>query len=68
MPTLTITFSAEQATRVIHALCVVTGVEETPANAKQAVIDHIKQTVRNVERNEARVAAEQTLKQDVVLT
>lgn len=50
--TLTINISTADQTRAIHALCVNVGKTETALNAKQAVIDFIKQTVRSVERQE----------------
>lgn len=46
-------------TRVVHALCVSAGLKpENAANAKQALIDHIRATVRNVESSEAQAAAQ----------
>lgn len=55
--TLTITISTGDSTRAIHALCKAAGLPETAANAKQAIINYIKATVKNVELSEAQVTA-----------
>lgn len=55
MPTISIDIPAKQATRVTHALC--QGKAETAVNAKETIIDYIKQIVRTVERQEAEKAA-----------
>ncbi len=59
MAVTTLTFSIPQAQtpRVVHALCAASGLPESPANAKQAVIDWMITTVRNVEQSEAQAAA-----------
>lgn len=62
--TLTIPVAAE--TRVIHALCASTGAEETPANAKAAIIDHIKHLVWRIETQEAEAAAAITAEDGLV--
>ena len=66
MPQVTIDIPAKHGARVVHALCVSAGLEETPANAKAAVVEHIKRTVANVEESEARQAAEANLVAPVV--
>jgi len=50
MATVNLTIPGAQVQRVVAALCAAAGVEATAANAKQAIIDHIKATVSNVER------------------
>ena len=53
MASITITIPDQHVDRVVHALCVIAGVEdETPANAKQVLVDHIKNVVGRVERRE----------------
>lgn len=48
--------------RVVHALCVSAGLTpENAANAKQALVDHIRATVSNVETSEAARAAQAAL-------
>lgn len=42
-----------QVTRVIAALCAVAGLPASPANAKQAVADHIRTIVMSYERSQA---------------
>ncbi len=54
---VTITLPAAQVSRIVHALCVASGLPESPANAKQALLGWVKQTVRNVEMSEANSAA-----------
>ncbi len=53
MATINIDVPAANSSRVIHALCSAAGLEESPANAKEAVLAWIKATVANVERAEA---------------
>lgn len=58
MTEIRLTIPAGKVQRVIHALCVAGGFEnETAANAKKALIDHIKRTVWRVETQEAEAAA-----------
>jgi len=57
MATVTLTIPTEHVSRVVHALCVSAGLPESTANAKIAIIRHIKATVHNVERGEADAAA-----------
>jgi len=57
MATVTLTIPSQHVDRVVHALSVSAGLPETVANAKQAIIMHIKATVHNVERGEAEAAA-----------
>ena len=58
MATVTLTIPTAAVGRVVHALCTAYGYEvENAANAKQAIIDHIRATVRNVEQSEAEQAA-----------
>lgn len=58
MANINLTIPDEHLGRVVRALCKGAGLEESPANAKQAVIEHIKRTVANVEESEARQAAQ----------
>lgn len=45
MPEIKLTIPAGKIDRIVHALCVAAGYEdETPSNAKQAIIDHIGRT------------------------
>jgi hypothetical protein len=55
---MTITMPDEQASRVTHALCQEWGLEETGANAKQAVISYMKEIVRKVEHADDIAAAQ----------
>jgi hypothetical protein len=54
---LSITIADADLPRVVHALCVTAGVTETVPNAKQVVIQRIKEMVQSVERNDAMNAA-----------
>jgi len=57
MPEIKLTIPAGKLDRVIHALCKAGGYEvESPANAKKAVIDHIRRTVWRVETQDAEAA------------
>lgn len=51
MATISITIPDAQAARVISAVCKGAGLDPSPANAKQAIIAHIRATVANVERS-----------------
>lgn len=53
MAAITITIPDEHLARVRHALTVDAGLQDTAANAKKAVVDHIKAVVRRVESEEA---------------
>ncbi len=53
MATITITVPDAVMTRVTEALCATTGRPVSGANAKAAVQDYIKDTVRSYERREA---------------
>jgi len=57
MAIVTLTIPPAHVDRVVHALCISAGLPESPANAKQALIKHIKATVFNVERSEAELVA-----------
>lgn len=57
MASVNITIPDDVLDRVVHALCVSAGLEESAANAKEALIQHIRRTVANVERTEAQEAA-----------
>ncbi len=57
MAIIEITIPTQYVTRVTHALSVSAGKPDSAANARQALIDHIKATVRNVEQSEAEQAA-----------
>lgn len=58
MADITLTIPVDKEDRVIHALCVSVGEEdETAANAKAALIAHIKKVVWRVETQEAEAAA-----------
>ena len=61
MATITLTIPTEHVTRVVHALCISAGLPESTANAKKAIIRHIKATVRNVESSEDQQAAFEAL-------
>lgn len=57
MASITLTIPADKVARVVHALCAGAGNPiESPANAKQAIIDWIRTTVANVETSEALAA------------
>ncbi len=56
MATININVPDITAGRVVHALCATVGLEESPVNAKKAVLIWIKTTVANVERSEAEQA------------
>ena len=57
MAVVTLTIPPVHVSRVVHALCVSAGLPESAANAKEALIRHIKATVHNVERGEAEAVA-----------
>jgi len=58
MAEIKLTIPASKVARVIHALCVAGGFgDETPKNAKKALISHIKTVVWRVETQEAEAAA-----------
>lgn len=56
MAQVTFTIPDQHVQRVVRALCLGAGVEPTAANAKKAVLDHIRRTVAQVEEAEARDA------------
>ena len=58
MASVNITIPTQHVSRVVHALCHSAGLEENAANAKEAIMEHIRRTVANVEESEARQAAE----------
>jgi hypothetical protein len=65
MADITITIPAGKVTRVVHALCKAGGYEvEDVANAKEALLDHIKRTVWRVETQDAEAAAADTVTAD----
>lgn len=49
MASLTINIRDDQLTRVLTALCTLQGVAVSPANARQVIIDHIRQMVYGFE-------------------
>ncbi len=53
MASININVPDATAGRVVHALCLYAGLEETPANAKKAVLIWIKRTVSDLELFEA---------------
>ncbi len=58
MAKITLNIPAGKVARVIHALCVAGGYEtENAANAKKALIAHVKTVVWRVETQEAEAAA-----------
>lgn len=57
MATVSITIPDAQLTRVVNALCDAAGLSRSSANARAAIIEHIKRTVINVERGVAEHAA-----------
>ena len=65
MATITLTIPADKVDRVVHALCAASGLAESPANAKQAIINWIKVTTANVERSEAEAARPAVAEPDV---
>jgi len=59
MADITLTIPAEQLDRVIHGLCAAANIaveNESAANAKTALIEHIKHIVWRVETQEAEAA------------
>ncbi len=70
MAKIELTIPAGKIDRVVHALCVAAGFEdETSANAKQALIDHVKRTVWRVETQDAeRAAADTIIRDDKLVT
>jgi hypothetical protein len=60
LATITLTIPDAQLTRVVNGLCAAAGVTATPANAKQAVIDHVKATVLASEQQAAILALQNT--------
>lgn len=58
MADFSVTIPDEEVPRVTEALCKGAGLEVSVENAKQAIINHIKTTVTNVERTEALSAAQ----------
>ena len=66
MPEIRLTIPADKIDRVVHALCKAGGYEdETPANAKKAVIDHVKRTVWRVETQDDEAAVQVTADDDL---
>jgi len=60
MADITLTIPAGKLDRVIHGICAAAGIaveDESAANAKTALIAHIKHIVWRVETQEAEVAA-----------
>jgi len=65
MAKIELTIPASKVARVIHALCVAAGYEdETAANAKKALIAHMKTVVWRIETQEAEQAAADTVTAD----
>ena len=57
MATIQFTIPNAELNRVVAALCAAAGVPASAANAKQAVIDYVRSTVRNVEMSTAKTGA-----------
>jgi len=57
MATIKLTIPTQHVQRVVHALSASAGLPDTAANAKKALVGHIKATVRNVEHSEKEQAA-----------
>lgn len=57
MATVTLTIPDQYLDRVVTALCAGAGVPATPANAKKALLEFVRTTVRNVEQAAAVDAA-----------
>lgn len=57
MPQVSIDIPTGQATRVIAALCASAGLSPSAANAKRAIIAHVKNVVVSYERGQAEQAA-----------
>lgn len=61
MPKIELDIPAQHTQRVIKALCRGAGLtdpaDHTPANAKAALVEHIRRTVKNLERGDAERAA-----------
>jgi len=55
---VTLTIPAIHSNRVIDALCKGAGLESSVENAREAIVEHVRRTVANVEEGEARQAAE----------
>jgi len=66
MATMSIIIPDQHVQRVIHALCTSAGLPESPANAKEAVLRHIRAVVRNVEMIEAQAAIQATDAEGIV--
>lgn len=63
MTTITLSIPDVHSVRVVDALCQAGGLPPSEANAKLALINHIRQTVKNIERTQAdRSAAERVAK------
>lgn len=59
MANVTITIPDQYVARVVHALCSSIGLPESSANAKEAILLHIRAVVRNVESTEAHAAVQE---------
>ncbi len=67
MADIVLTIPVDKEDRVIHALCASIGEEdETGANAKAALIEHIKRVVWRIETQEAEAAAAVTAEDGLV--
>lgn len=58
MASITLTISDAQLARVVAALCDTAGLPRSNANARTALVNLVKQTVRNAERAAALRAAQ----------
>ena len=66
---ISITIPTELEARVTSAVCAGAGLEESPENVKQALLNHIMATVNNVEQSRARQALrENDTANQIVLT
>ena len=65
MATITLTIPDAQLPRVTAALCSAAGIPDTAANAKTAVIEYIKSTVKAVEARAAATARAPLAEPDV---
>ena len=57
MATITLNIPDDALARIVTALCKGAGLPVSLSNARQAIINHIKATVHNVEESEALIAA-----------
>ena len=68
MATISLTIPDAQLARVRAALCAQAGLPETNANAKEALIQWVKQVVRGIEHDAAVAAQPAIVDTDVTVT